>query len=92
VGKVECFSLSGFDIWFNSDDHRPPHFHVATTSWEVRVRFLRHRDEMIEQCWGRTGPTGKEKKRITQAAEEHREELLQEWEAKVSPRDPGPEE
>ena len=91
VGKVECFTLRGFEIWFNSDDHLPPHFHVATTSWEIRVRFLRPADEMIELRWGRAGPTGRESSRITKATEEHRAELLAEWEAKVVTKTPGPE-
>ncbi|MBI4704508.1 MAG: DUF4160 domain-containing protein [Deltaproteobacteria bacterium] len=91
MGEVECFALEGLEIWFNSDDHLPPHFHLATTSWEIRVRFLREADDMIQPCWGRAGPTGAQRRRITKAAEEHRAELLQEWEAKVVTRTPGSE-
>jgi hypothetical protein len=90
VGKVECFTLSGLEIWFNSADHLPPHFHVESTDWEIRVRFLRPADEMIELRWG-PGPGSRDRRRITEAAEEHRAELLAEWERKVVTKDPGPE-
>ena len=91
MGKVECFALSGVEIWFNSDDHLPPHFHVATASWEIRVRVLRPANDMIELCWGRAGPSGRASRRITRAAEEHRAELLREWEAEVVTKTPGSE-
>jgi hypothetical protein len=92
VGKVDCFSLSGLYIWFNSNDRLPPHFHAEkVTSWEVRIFFLRDPDEMIELAWGRKEPTSAERKRIVKAAEEHREQLLGEWEQKASVQTPGAE-
>lgn len=92
MGKVDCFSLSGLYIWFNSNDHLPPHFHAEKVkSWEVRVFFLRDPDEMIEVAWGRKGPTSAERKRIVKAAEEHRAQLLDEWGQKASVESPGAE-
>jgi hypothetical protein len=63
---------------------------VESTDWEIRVRFLRPADEMIELRWG-PGPGSRDRRRITEAAEEHRAELLAEWERKVVTKDPGPE-
>ena len=91
MGKVDCISLPGLSLWFNSNDHRPPHFHVEKSDrWEVTVRFLRKAEEMITVEWGQ-GPNAKERKALIRLAKEHRFELLGEWERKVSVRDPGPE-
>ncbi|NCR39243.1 MAG: DUF4160 domain-containing protein [Microcystis aeruginosa W13-11] len=41
MGKVESFNLDGLDLFFNSHDHLPPHFHVRKPGqWEIRVFFL----------------------------------------------------
>jgi hypothetical protein len=34
IGKLE--------VWWNSEDHRPPHFHVKhqEEKWQIRVKFL----------------------------------------------------
>jgi hypothetical protein len=35
VGKVDCFEIPGRKVWFNSNDHLPPHFHVENEDdWE----------------------------------------------------------
>lgn len=44
----------------------------------------------IELCWGR--PSGREQKRLREAAEQYRLELLAEWEQAVCIQQPGPEE
>lgn len=91
MGKVDSISLPGLTLWFNSNDHRPPHFHVEKADrWEVTVRFLREAADMITVEWG-DGPSGKGKRALIRLAEEHRLELLGEWEHKVNARDPGPE-
>ena len=91
MGKVDCISLSGLSLWFNSNDHRPPHFHAEKADrWEVTVRFLRAAREMITVEWG-NGPSGRQRKALVRLAEAHRFELLEEWERKVTDRDPGPE-
>ena len=41
MGKVESFNLDGLDLFFNSHDHLPPHFHVRKPGQgEIRVFFL----------------------------------------------------
>ena len=78
-------------MWFNSNDHLPPHFHAEKKDeWEVKVMFMREPPE-LEPCW-RTKPSGPDQKRLRAAAEQHRLELLTEWEQAVCVREPGAEE
>ena len=37
MGVVSSFSIQGLDIYFNSLDHLPPHFHVECAAWQIRV-------------------------------------------------------
>lgn len=90
MAKVDCFAIHGTELWFNSNDHLPPHFHASTTSWEARVFFMRAPKEMFELKWG-TDPTAKKKRELCDRAEENRVELLQEWERKVNISTPGPQ-
>ncbi len=85
-------AVPGLDLWFNSDDHLPPHFHAERSGeWEVRVHFLRERDEMFEVKWTtRKGRPGKgDLRALARLAESHRAELLQEWQEKVNVKAPG---
>ena len=94
MGQVDAFHLPGLELWFNSNDHRPPHFHVEKPGeWEVIVRFLRARSEMCEVRWSsRQGaPSKADLGAIAKTAEAHRRALLVEWETKVRVSDPGPE-
>lgn len=87
---VQCVSLSGLEMWFNSRDHLPPHFHAEKKDdWEVKVMFMRQPPD-IELAWG--SPSGRDKKRLRESAERHRLELLTEWERAVCIREPGAEE
>lgn len=89
MSKVHAFAVDGIQLWFNSNDHRPPHFHAETADGEVRVLFMRDPVE-LEVVWGQVP-----KKRIRRALEklcaEHRDALCVEWSAKVACVDPGPE-
>ena len=88
LGKVESFSYSGLDLWFNSSDHLPQHLHVRKPdAWEIRVYFL-----LCEQGWlefdvkwppNPRGPTAREQKRLLELILDHRAGLLKEWETKV---------
>ncbi|MCC7382540.1 MAG: DUF4160 domain-containing protein [Deltaproteobacteria bacterium] len=53
------FEVAELDLWFNSNDHLPPHFHAEGDGWEVKVFFRRQGDEMFELVWGKKGPSGK---------------------------------
>jgi hypothetical protein len=85
VGKVEAFWISGLELWFWSDDHDAPHFHVKRAGkWEVRVYV---RETTPTKCafsvkWG-IGPTGREQRTLAALVATHRMALLDEWERKV---------
>jgi hypothetical protein len=55
VGKVEAIAISGLEMWFWSDDHPVPHFHVKKAGeWEIRVNIL----ETQEHQLSKTGAEG----------------------------------
>ena len=96
MAKVTAFELAGLDLWFNSDDHLPPHFHAEKIGdWEIKVHFLRGRDEMFEVVWPENPKkkSGKPRKadlrEIGEAAEAHRGELLEQWQQDVIVKTPG---
>lgn len=85
MGKVNSFSLEGIYSWFNSQEHRPPHFHAKRKGqWYVRVYFLKKRPEMIQRVRGPRGRMSTSDANVLQdMAELYRAELLKEWEGKV---------
>jgi hypothetical protein len=48
--------------------------------------FMRARSRLFELKWGRKGPSGRERSVIAALVEEHREDLIKEWEEKVCQR------
>jgi len=88
VPRVECIAIEGLELWFNSNDHLPPHFHAERTGeWEVRVYFLKQGGEMVRVKWPknrRRWPSANELKPLLEAVENHRPQLLEEWQLKVS--------
>jgi len=89
MGRVEALEVAGLVLWFNSNDHLPPHLHAERPGkWGVAIRFLRPRDEMIEVIWGR-GPSGRERRELLDRVEARRFELHAEWARKVSLTSPG---
>jgi hypothetical protein len=85
LGKVDCVVIEGLRVWFNSNDHLPPHIHVTKTGdWEIRIYFLRcnrgHLD--FDRKWGK-GPSRKLLELILALVLEKRTVLLEEWELKV---------
>ena len=92
--RVACFAAAGIELWFNSNDHLPPHFHAEKLrEWAVRVFFLREPQEMFEVVYSnrRRRPSRSDVKEIVRQAEAHRVELLEQWERAVDVRAPGPE-
>ncbi|MEY4582270.1 MAG: hypothetical protein RL701_6973 [Pseudomonadota bacterium] len=90
--RVVCVSVNGIELWFNSNDHLPPHFHAELSGdWHVKVHFMRDRSEMIEVVYTSRPrqPRGRDLKELLQQAEAHRVPLLREFEAKVSVKVPG---
>ena len=90
MGKVTVMAIPGLDLWFNSSDHLPPHFHARKPGkWEIRVFIMNSHEDHLDYDlkWPRSGsgPRGSERARILEATLSHRLELLKEWEAKVLP-------
>jgi Domain of unknown function (DUF4160) len=92
VPKVACFSAAGIELWFNTHDHLPPHFHAEKTrEWQVRVFFMRDTEEMFDVVYStRTRrPSRADLKEIAAQAKAHRMRLLEQWEAAVDVKAPG---
>jgi hypothetical protein len=88
VGKVECCSLPGLELYFHSGDHGPPHVHVLRPGeWEIRVDLLLttedHLDFLVKWPPGFTGPRKRLRARIRALVVSHRWALLEEWDRKV---------
>ena len=83
--------MPGLTLWFNSNDHRPPHFHAEKTdTWEVRVFFLQDGKAMFETVWPMSKPPrAAELRALAKVVEGHRAELLEEWERSVNVKEPG---
>ena len=81
MAVVRAFAVEGIKCWFWSDDHEPPHFHAKKAGeWEVQVYFLLDPGQMIEVVWTAKRPAAKTLAAITSRAEQHRVELLEQWE------------
>lgn len=93
LGAVEAFTLGGsLNCWWNSSDHRPPHFHEKRKGeWEIRVWFLTCSTGRLDFQfkWPSRGGMvdSTDQKEILQAVLKHREALLIEWGQKVIERD-----
>lgn len=78
MANVAAFTISGLKIWFWSNDHEPPHFHVKKRGeWEIKVAFLEDSAQMIEVVFGK--PAAKALKEIRELTEQHRLEILKQW-------------
>ncbi len=85
MGRVECIAVEGFDLWFNSHDHRPQHFHALRRGeYELRIYFLLCTNEHLEYevKWGKP-PSAKVLEKLRELAVQNRAALLSEWERKV---------
>jgi hypothetical protein len=85
--------VAGIELWFNSNDHLPPHFHAEKLRvWEVRVFFLREPEEMIEVVYSAKvrRPGKADLKEIIALVETNRANLYAQWEKVVDVKNPGP--
>jgi uncharacterized protein DUF4160 len=80
MARVKAFEIGGVRMTFPSGDHGPPHFHARRAGdWAARVFLLESPDRMIALQWGKM--EGNDRKAMIRGVEEHRDELLQEFEA-----------
>lgn len=86
--RLEAFSVAGLDLFFNSLDHLPPHFHARRPGeWEIRVYFLVSGAKLAYDLkWSRkkSGVPASMAEALKAAVNANRAQLLREWEAKVS--------
>lgn len=85
MGRVTCIRIEGLSLWFNSNDHLPPHVHVNRSGeWEIRIYFLRCTERRLDFDikWG-PGPSAKLQRELLNAVLKNRVALLLEWEQKV---------
>lgn len=92
MAKVSAMAIPGLDLWFNTSDHLPPHFHARKPgTWEVRVYPVECSVGRLvfSMKWPRrgAGPSRRERRVILQATLEHRVKLLEEWETKVAKKE-----
>lgn len=89
MANLTSFSIAGLKLWFYSNDHEPPHFHAKRKGeWELRVKFLEQGEALFEMKWRKSRKTrvsAQDRKSLKEMVEEHRFEILQEWEEKVQP-------
>lgn len=85
LAKVDAIAIPGLEMWFWSDDHLPPHFHVKKAGeWEISVHILETREQRLayELKWG-TGPSGRLQGTLARLVVVHREALYEEWSRKT---------
>jgi hypothetical protein len=88
LGKVGCFEIAGLDLWFNSSDHDPPHFHAEKPGeWGIKVYFLACRPNELayEIKWPPKGARVPRQTRdqLLEMVLSHKAELFLEWDTKV---------
>lgn len=88
MARVECISIAGLELWFNSEDHGPPHFHVRKPDrWEIRVFFRsctkRELSFNVKFAFRDKGPNTKEKAVLRREVMAQLGALATEWEEKV---------
>lgn len=86
--KVLAFSVAGLDLWFNSADHLPPHFHARRPGeWEIRVFFLLGSEGRLEYSvkWQakKRGPRRADLDLLSKLIARERVALVKEWDEKV---------
>lgn len=80
--------IDSLEIIFYSNDHEPEHFHARKPGeWEIRVyfRFCTADHLEYEEKWTlkSAGPSKKDRERLCDYVQQHRNSLEHEWETKV---------
>jgi hypothetical protein len=87
MANLTCFSIAGIKLWFYSNDHEPPHFHAKRKGeWEVKIHFLQGPARMFELVWAakKKQMSKVDRDLLQEMVEQHRFEILGEWEQKVN--------
>ncbi len=79
MATIRAFQIPGLRIWFWSNDHDPPHFHVQRRGeWVIKVEFLASAEAMFEVVSGKR-PKAAIQKKLAELVAAHRAELLEQW-------------
>jgi hypothetical protein len=86
--RVLCFQIAGLDLWFNPDDHAPPHFHARKPGeWIVKVDIESSSEKnlvfQVVWCRGVRRVLGAYRRRLAHEVAVHQEKLVAEWEQRV---------
>ncbi len=83
MAQVKAFAIGGVYMWIPSGDHEPPHFHARRAGeWAAKVYILEAREAMIElERPPDAIMRGSDRRALIRGVEQHRGELLAEWEA-----------
>jgi Domain of unknown function (DUF4160) len=87
MAKLTCLRIAGIQLWFYPNDHEPPHFHAKRRGeWEYKIHFLLGPGEMLELVWSKKKAqiSKGDRQVLEQMVEDHRLEILREWEEKVN--------
>lgn len=86
--RLGAFSIPGLDLFFNSLDHLPPHFHARRPGeWEIRVYFLVSGPKLAcDIKWSRKarGMPASTLQTLNALVNGNRAQLFREWDAKVA--------
>lgn len=90
MAKLTSFEIAGMQLWFYPNDHEPPHFHAKRRGeWEYKVNFMLPPNGMFELVWSKKKAqmSKGDRQLLEQMLEQHRLEILREWEEKVNPHE-----
>lgn len=83
MATLKCIDIAGIRMWFPSNDHEPPHFHVKRPgAWEYRIFFLEDEPAMFELKWTKTPKTvmsRRDRQQIAALVAANRGVIWQEW-------------
>ena len=91
--RIRCFLIAGLELWFNPDDHMPPHFHARKPGeWVVKVDIdsSSEKNLVYEVVWcrGVRRILGTYRVQLAQMVAAHRAELVAEWDQRVLVKEP----
>jgi hypothetical protein len=88
MARLRAFQLIGYELWINTNDHAPPHFHLTdhAETFELRIHFLEvlpgHLSASVvfpKAARSSSCLRGAKRAELIELVLQHREELLAEW-------------
>lgn len=82
--RVRALVIDGINLYFPSNNHEPPHFHAQKRdgAWLLKVYIMEPEEHMIEVIRPPDARIHrKDRRAIIEGVNQHRLELILEWEA-----------